>query len=96
MFDHLSPYFKTSIEKEFFIWCMRKLDDYLDGSVSDSIAAFHRDHDDIPDEDIEWFSEIYFKHGALLAGIPRSVVDGKTKLSDHFSSDYIKFKTGGR
>lgn len=30
-----------------------------------------------------------FRAGALEAGIPLSVVEGKTKLSDHFSKDYI-------
>jgi hypothetical protein len=29
---------------------------------------------------------------AIQAGIPRSVVAGKTKLSDHFSEDYINWK----
>lgn len=30
-----------------------------------------------------------FKQGALEAGIPISVIEGKTKLSDHFSETYI-------
>lgn len=29
------------------------------------------------------------RQGALDAGIPASVVDGKTKLTDHFTRDYI-------
>lgn len=29
------------------------------------------------------------KQGALDAGIPLSVIEGKTKLSDHFSESYI-------
>jgi hypothetical protein len=32
--------------------------------------------------------------GALDAGIPRSVIAGKTKLSDHFSEGYIDHKCG--
>jgi len=32
----------------------------------------------------------YHKESAIAAGIPRSVVEGKTKLSDHFSEDYIR------
>ena len=39
----------------------------------------------------------YRKHereSALAAGIPESVVDGKTKLSDHFSQEYIDHKRG--
>ncbi len=31
----------------------------------------------------------YHKESAIAAGIPRSVVEGKTKLSDHFSEEYI-------
>jgi len=34
------------------------------------------------------------KQAALQAGIPLSVIEGKTKLSDHFSEDYINWKTG--
>ena len=30
--------------------------------------------------------------GALAAGIPRSVIEGKTKLRDHFSKEYIDYK----
>jgi len=30
------------------------------------------------------------KQSALDAGIPLSVIEGKTKLSDHFSEEYIK------
>jgi len=32
----------------------------------------------------------YIKQSALDAGIPLSVFEGKTKLSDHFSSEYIE------
>ena len=31
---------------------------------------------------------------AVSHGIPRSVAEGKTKLSDHFSEDYINWKCG--
>lgn len=30
--------------------------------------------------------------GALDAGIPLSVIEGKTKLNDHFSENYINYK----
>jgi hypothetical protein len=33
--------------------------------------------------------EYWEKHEAIAAGIPKSVVDGKAKLSDHFSAEYI-------
>ena len=36
--------------------------------------------------------ENFCKKEALLAGIPQSVIDGKTKLSDHFFKSYINFK----
>lgn len=32
---------------------------------------------------------------ALEAGIPASVIDGKTKLTDHFSREYIDSQRGG-
>ena len=34
----------------------------------------------------------FVSQSALNAGIPFSVVQGKTKLTDHFSQDYIDFK----
>lgn len=34
-----------------------------------------------------------FVQGAIDAGIPMSVIEGKTKLSDHFSNEYIEFKS---
>jgi hypothetical protein len=34
------------------------------------------------------------KKGALAAGIPLSVIEGKTKLSDHFSENYINWMSG--
>ena len=41
----------------------------------------------------ECWDEI-LKQGALDAGIPKSVIDGKTELSDHFSKEYIKYTCG--
>jgi hypothetical protein len=38
--------------------------------------------------------EACFVAGALGAGIPRSVVARQTKLTDHFSTDYIDFQRG--
>lgn len=34
----------------------------------------------------------YFFNEVISHGIPRSVVEGKTKLTDHFSIEYIDFK----
>lgn len=38
--------------------------------------------------------EADWKEGALSAGIPLDVIEGRSKLSDHFSPDYIAFKSG--
>lgn len=40
----------------------------------------------------QYQTEEEFKQAALKAGIPLSVIEGKTKLSDHFSKEYIDFK----
>ena len=34
------------------------------------------------------------KQNALDAGIPLSVIEGKTKLKDHFSQEYIDYQCG--
>ncbi len=34
------------------------------------------------------------RDSALAAGIPLSVIEGHTKLSDHFSAEYIAWKAG--
>jgi hypothetical protein len=36
----------------------------------------------------------HFNREARAHGIPQSVIDGKTKLSDHFSKDYIDQQCG--
>lgn len=36
----------------------------------------------------------WFVRSALEAGIPLSVIEGKTKLSDHWSQAYIDYKCG--
>lgn len=46
----------------------------------------------------EWITSAWeeeqAKRPALEAGIPLSVVEGKTKLKDHFSKEVIDFNTG--
>lgn len=39
-------------------------------------------------------ANLAFRRDAISAGIPASVVDGKTKLRDHFSESYIDFMCG--
>ena len=47
----------------------------------------------IDDEDIQDDAyQLSFKRSALEAGIPLSVIEGKTTLRDHFSQEYIDFK----
>ena len=53
------------------------------------------------DHDCEHFDEngectANFEDEAIAAGIPKSVVDGKTKLSDHFSKEYINYKCNNK
>lgn len=38
--------------------------------------------------------EVLMDRAALAAGIPASVVFGYSKLSDHFTQDYINYKKG--
>ena len=42
--------------------------------------------------DPEVIEDIFIKEEAIKNGIPRSVVEGKSKLSDHFSQEYINHK----
>lgn len=58
------------------------------------------------EDDTEWYIcaqcdtkkeaelRLIYVEGALQAGIPRSVIEGKTELKDHFSTDYINWKCG--
>jgi hypothetical protein len=49
------------------------------------------EYSDINDGQLDdcWTCRAYMRQSALEAGIPLSVVEGKTKLSDHFSERYI-------
>lgn len=52
---------------------------------------------ELSDESGEYCSLCYRKawtQSALDAGIPLTVIEGKTKLSDHFTKEYINFKRG--
>lgn len=44
--------------------------------------------------DDETMTEAEMREDALAAGIPLSVIEGKTKLTDHFSKEYINFRRG--
>ena len=47
----------------------------------------------LPEEVASWAGGIYMTESALDAGIPLSVIEGKTKLSDHFTKEQIKAET---
>lgn len=52
----------------------------------------HDEHDEKYEADcVECCAAV--RQSALDAGIPASVYDGKTKLSDHFSQEYIDSMT---
>ena len=53
------------------------------------------------EKDEDWLDKVckvcrtkWFVEEAVSHGIPRSVAEGKTMLSDHFSEDYINWKCG--
>jgi hypothetical protein len=48
----------------------------------------------LSEEVAAWAGAIYMTESALGAGIPLSVIEGKTKLSDHFSRAKIKAECG--
>lgn len=51
----------------------------------------HEDHDDGEPIRPECpYCQEWFVQSALQAGIPHSVIEGKTKLTDHFSPEYIR------
>lgn len=41
----------------------------------------------------EWYRR-WFRAEAIAAGVPASVVDGRTRLTDHFSPEYIRWMCG--
>ena len=66
-------------------------------SVICNICDLQINDDAHSDESGDYHQSCYdkwMKREALAAGIPESVVDGKTKLSDHFSESYINWKCG--
>jgi len=73
--------FKTKIEKEFFMWADRRMNDFWDDSpVSDCVYAMC-EKEDIAEETADWLINVFKTQDALQAGIPLSVIRGKTKLT---------------
>jgi hypothetical protein len=70
------------------------------GEYEDGELGAHRcfklyceDHG-ISDDIMELAYARWERDEALAAGIPLSVIEGKTKLTDHFSKDYIAWQCG--
>ena len=84
----------TTIEKKFFEWAEEQMKDFWDEApMQDCISGMCKHHR--LDEDIaDWLIKVFWVREGLDAGIPLSVVLGETKLSDHFSQEYIDFKKG--
>ena len=70
----------------------REYADY-DVSWSECIERYCEDNN-IPQEIGDQAYHIYLRREAISHGIPASVVDGKTKLTDHFSQEYINEQCG--
>lgn len=64
--------------------------DYEDGTLgADRCIEFYCDEHGIDDETMLKAQKHFHREEALRAGIPLSVIEGKTKLRDHFSQEYI-------
>lgn len=59
-----------------------------DTSIFECIKLYCKKHK-INEKLMEQAQRTAFVNGALEAGIPLSVIEGKTKLTDHFSQEYI-------
>jgi hypothetical protein len=81
----------TPIEQKLFDRIMELAADYEDGETGTTACIKMACGSlGLLDNDVaEWASRQAFIQGASEAGIPMSVIEGKTKLSDHFSQEYI-------
>lgn len=87
--------FNSNAEKAFFYWLYDYAAQYADEGVSMARCfELAGEQLNLPEELVEWAYQTAFTLEALEAGIPLSVIEGKTKLSDHFSPDYIKAQRG--
>ena len=84
--------FQTVEQYDFFKWFDKYALDFHDEGCS----GFHEAAKlmGLPEEVAEWAERVSMQTSALEAGIPLSVVLGKTKLRDHFSQDYIDYQSG--
>lgn len=88
--------FNSNVEKAFFYWLYDYAAQYADVDVPmHRCFEFAGEQLKLPEELVEWAYQTAFTLEALDAGIPLSVIRGETKLSDHFSPEYIKAQRGG-
>lgn len=80
----------TEIEKTLYDWLSQQAADLEDGETG-TVKCFELacERAGLPDAICDWAVNIAMTESALDAGIPLSVIHGKTKLSDHFSQEYI-------
>lgn len=65
---------------------------YEDGEVGiDRCVQLYCEKYSIDEITCEAIIRVYKIEAAVSYGIPRSVAEGKTKLKDHFSQDYIDY-----
>lgn len=89
--------FKSGVEAAFFRWLYNEATDFADEGMSTARCfELAGEKHGLPAEIVEWAAITADIESALEAGIPRSVIDGITKLSDHFSQDYIDHMRGKR
>jgi len=84
---------------EIFKELLKKVDEYVvensDGETDTfTLVEQYCERFGIPDDLYEKICQEIWKQEALDAGIPLSVIEGKTKLSDHFSPEYITQQCG--
>lgn len=84
--------FKSLTEYTIYQWIIAGSMNYCDESTS-GLREFG-EKVGLPEELVEWAEEMEFTLSALEAGIPLSVITGKTKLTSHFSQDEINRNIG--
>jgi hypothetical protein len=84
-----SSLFKSIEEYDFYQW----FNDYACNFHDEDCSGWHEAAERIglSEEIADRMEQISNTLSAMSAGIPLSVILGKTKLRDHFSQDYIDF-----
>ena len=88
--------FESEIEEKLFYWLEAQAADLEDGETGmRKCVAILCERLKLPQDVAEWIIDKGVTLAALDAGIPLSVIQRKTKLSDHFSKEYIDSQKGG-